>query len=183
MTLKIIQFLLSSKFMFSVAGLILFFNCIKKNNNFFDIRNIFLEQFKMFNNAKSQIIVFYIVPVILAYAVTKNKYIDKEITDNIIIVLSIMLSMLFAILSIINGYQKKDSKYIKVLDETNNSIMFQSVLCVITLIISFAQFFVDSYSGEKIIIIVSFVLYYLMFVIILNTFIILKRMKALYDNR
>ena len=109
--------------------------------------------------------------------------IDKDIIDNIIIVLSIMLSMLFAMLSIINGYQRNDSKYVKVLDETNNSIMFQSVLCVVTLIISFAQFFVDTYDGEKTIIIVSFVLYYLMFVIILNTFIILKRMKALYDNR
>lgn len=183
MASKIIQFLISSKFMFSVAGLILFFYCIKKNNNFFDIRNIFLEQFRIFDKTKSQIIVFYIVPAILAYAVTRTKCIDKDIIDNIIIVLSIMLSMLFAMLSIINGYQRNDSKYVKVLDETNNSIMFQSVLCVVTLIISFAQFFVDTYDGEKTIIIVSFVLYYLMFVIILNTFIILKRMKALYDNR
>lgn len=183
MVSKIIQFLLSSEFMFSFAGLILFFNCIKKNNNFFDIRNIFLEQFKMFANAKGQIIVFYVVPAILAYAVMKNKHIDKGIIDNIIIVLSIIISMLFAMLSIINGYQKTDSKYVEVLDETNNSIMFQAVLCVITLIISFVQFFIDNYNGEIITKIISFVLYYLIFVIILNTFIILKRMKALYDNK
>nr|DAE43378.1 MAG TPA: hypothetical protein [Caudoviricetes sp.] len=156
---------------------------MKKNNNFFDVRNIFYEQFKMFDKAKGQIIVFYVVPAILAYATTKNKYIDKDIIDNIIIVMSIILSMLFAMLSIINGYQKSDPKYTKVLDETNNSIMFQSVLCVITLIVSFAQFFVGDYSGEKAIIVVSFVLYYFVFVIILNTFVVLKRMKALYDNR
>lgn len=183
MATKIIQFILSSEFMFSFAGLILFFNCIKKNNNFFDIRNIFVEQFKMFANAKGQVVVFYVVPLILAYAVMKNKNIDKDIVDNIIIVLSIIISMLFAMLSIINGYQKTNPKYVKVLDETNNSIMFQSVLCVITLVISFAQFFTDNYNSEIITKIVSFILYYLIFVIILNTFIILKRMKSLYDNR
>lgn len=137
----------------------------------------------MFADAKGQIVVFYVVPLILAYAVTKNKHIDQNIVDNIIIVLSIILSMLFAMLSIINGYQKINSKYAKVLDETNNSILFQSVLCVITLIISFSQFFINTYSCEVITKIISFVLYYLIFVIILNTFIILKRMKSLYDNR
>lgn len=137
----------------------------------------------MFTSAKGQLVVFYIVPLILAYAITKNKYIDKSIVDNIIIMLSIIISMLFAMLSIISGYSKTNAKYVKVLDETNNSIMFQSVLCVITLVISFAQFFVDDYNNDIIVKIVSFVLYYLIFVIILNTFIILKRMKSLYNNR
>lgn len=183
MVKKIIDIVFSTDTMFFLAGIILFLNCIKRNNNFFDIRDIFKRQFKMFSKAKGQIIVFYGVPFMLAYAITKNKYITKDILDNIIIVLSIIISMLFAMLSIINSYQNKKENYIKVLDETNNSIMFQCVLCVMALIISFAQFFIDNYCWEIILMIVSFVLYYLIFVIILNTFILLKRMNRLYGNR
>lgn len=178
-----IKIINSSEFLFLIAGIIIFLNCIKKNNNFFDIRRIVIEHFEMFSNAKGQIVVFYGTPLLLAIAVLKNNCINKDIIDNIVIMLSIIIAMLFAMLSILNSYQNKDSEYVKVLEETYNTILFQCIICVLTLIISFSQYFVDNYDSELVLKIVSFLLYYMIFVLIMNIFIILKRMKALFDNR
>ena len=180
---KAMKIITSSEFLFICAGLIIFLNCIKKNNNFFDIRNIILDQFKMFSDARGQIIVFYGAPLLLAIAVLKCKCINKEIVDNVVIVLSIIISMLFAMLSILNGYQNNDKDYVELLEQTYSAILFQCVVCVISLIISFAQYFVDNYNSDILLKVVSFVLYYLIFVMILNIFVILKRMKALFDYR
>ena len=180
---KIIKFITSAEFLFLVSGLIIFFNCIKKNNNFFDIRDIINKHFMMFSEAKGQIFVFYGTPLILAIAVLKCNCINNDIIDNIIIILSIIISMLFAMLSILSNYPNKDDLYEKTLEETYNTILFQCVVCVLSLIISFAQYFIENDSPEIYLIVISFVLYYMIFVLIMNIFLILKRMKALFENR
>ena len=168
--------------MFWIAGIILVLNFLRKNNNFFDVKSIFVEQFKMFSDSKGQILIFYIVPLLLAIGTVRIKCIDKEMINNINIVLSIFLSMLFAMLSILHGYKgEKSSNYTKVLKETNNTIMFECVLCINVLILSFIELFIDNYIYSISLLIMSGLIYYLMFTIILHIFIIIKRLKNLFE--
>jgi len=180
---KILETIGSSWFLFALSAAILLCFTIRKNNNFFDVRKIFLDQFKMFKNAKEQLLVFYFVPFILSVAVVKIKCIDTTIINNIVIVLSIFISMLFAMLSILNSYNSKKPEYVVVLNETYNTIMFECILCIFALLISFAQFFIGEIKCRWILVLVSAILYYLIFTIILHVFIIIKRMKALFENR
>lgn len=181
---KFIEVITSPYLLFGIAGIVLLFNFLKRNNNFFDFKAIVIQQFAIFKNCKGQIFVFYIVPLILAIGVVKIKLVDKDIINNINIVLSIFISMLFAMLSIVNGYEKKNRElYAKLLDETNNTIIFEIILCIIILLLSFAVLFIDNFANSIPLLITSLILYYLMFTIILHVFIIIKRMKNLYDNK
>ena len=144
---KVIEILVSPYLLFSMAGIILVVNFLRRNNNFFDVRSIFTQQFAMFKNCKGQIIVFYIVPLILAIGIVRIRLIDKDIINNINIVLSIFVSMLFAMLSILSGYEKNNNtQFSKVLDETNNTIIFETVLCIIILILSFIVLFINNFE-------------------------------------
>ncbi|MDF2504378.1 hypothetical protein [Clostridium sp.] len=180
---EIINILKHSKFWFILSLVLLTINFTRKNNNFFDIRSIFVQQFKLFKECKYQVVIFYFVPLFLAIGTTITKCIDKDIINNIMIILSIFISMLFAMLSILNGYYDDNSAYVITLKETCNTIIFECILCITTLIISFAQLFTDNYKCEGSIMLISGIIYYLMFAIFLHTFIIIKRMKALFDNR
>lgn len=181
---KVIEILLSPYLLIGIAGIILIVNFLRRNNNFFDVRPIFRQQFSMFRNCKGQIVIFYIVPLIIAIGIVRIRLIDKDIINNINIVLSIFVSMLFAIMSILNGYEKSNKKQcLKVLDETNNTIVFETILCIVILILSFIVLFIDNFEKNILLVIVSVIIYYLMFTVILHIFIIIKRMKSLYDNR
>ena len=165
--------------LFFVAGIILLINALQKNNNFFNVRSIFRDQFALFKDSPSQYIVFYLVPLLLAIGSTILKRVDNTILDNFNIVLSIIISMLFAFISILTSKDKLSSKGEAVRNETINTALFEVVLCVISLLLSniylFGGIFDVPISSE----IVSTVLYFLMFTILLQLFVILKRIKAL----
>lgn len=169
--------------LFSLSVLILLLNFIRKNNNFFDVRTVFVQQFEMFKNCKGQLVVFYVVPLLLAAGSVATKCIEKDMINNIIIVISIFISMIFAMLSILGGYNNKNPNYVKTLNETHNTIIFECVLCIIVLILSFVTLFIDEYDYNKSLLIVSGTIYYLMFTIVLHVLVIIKRMKALFDNK
>ena len=184
---QIVRVILSPMFLFTLSAVILLFSATRKRNNFFDIRGIVKDQFKIFHGLKTQLFVFYGVPFLLAFATVRIKRIDETILDNIIIVLSIFLSMLFAMLSIVGSQNNNKNEKRKILiDQTFNSIMFESVLCIVSLIISFSCFFTTTVEGSNDTIvkwIISTILYYLIYTTILNTFIVIKRIKILFENR
>ena len=47
---KVIEILLSPYLLFGIAGIILVGNFLRRNNNFFNVRSIFTQQFSMFRN-------------------------------------------------------------------------------------------------------------------------------------
>ena len=105
---------------------------------------------------------FYFVPLILAVAIVKLKLIDKDIINNINIVISIFISMFFAMLSILCSFQIKkkdaesiDNTYHKLLKETFNSILFESCLCILLLSLTIIELFIDSFALNWHIFIVS----------------------------
>lgn len=170
---------------FILIAIVIFLpNIFKKNNNFLDIRNIFYEQFSLFKNTPFQYLVYYGCPILLAIGITRKKLIEKDLISNINIIISIFLSIQFAMLSIINSFSKKnDANYLRLLDETYNSILFEIIECVVILLISFTMLFVDDFTHNKYLFFLSWLLYTLIFIVILQLLIIIKRMKALFDNR
>jgi len=172
--------------MFGISIIILLFCFTRKNNNFFDIRSIFKHHFSIFNRNLFQLFVFYFIPLLLAFGTLGIKTIDKYIINNVNIVLAIFISMFFAMISILYSTSSKenvtDEKRKKLLHETINTILFECVLSIILLVISFIVLFIDDYNLSWPIVIVSLIIYYLLFVIILNVFIVIKRIKKLFDN-
>jgi hypothetical protein len=187
MLVKLIEYMPSPFILFCISSLILIFNFTRKNNNFFDIRSVFKGHFKIFINNKFQFAIFFLLPLMLALAIIKIKLIDKDIVNNINIVLAIFISMFFAMLGILCSLPKKDSHkengYNKLLKETFNTIIFECVLCITILIISFVQLFIDDYGFNNKLIIVSLIVYYLILVVVLNIFMVIKRLKKLFDER
>lgn len=180
---KIIEFILSPFFLLTLSGIILLLNFARKNNNFFDVRKVFVDQLQIFKNAKGQVFVFYGVPVLLALGVANYKLIDKDVVGNIVIVLSIIISMLFAMLSVLTCFNKDDRHYKQVLKETFNTVIFESVLCIFALMAAFAVLFVGDIETIWVKYCISFTIYYLIFTILLNIFIVIKRIKSLFDNK
>lgn len=180
---KIIEFVFSPCFLFTLSAIILFSNFARKNNNFFDVRKVFVDQLKTFSDARGQIFVFYGIPVLLALGVSNYKLIDKDIVGNIVVVLSIIISMLFAMLSVLTSFNKDDKHYKEVLKETFNTVIFEAILCIAALIVSFSVLFIGSIETGWINYSISFVIYYLIFAILLNIFIVIKRIKSLFDNK
>ena len=164
-----------------IAILAIYFT--KKNNNFFDIRNIFRQHISIFNGNMVQLFVFFAIPLMLATGVTRIRLVDEKIISNLNIILSIFISMFFAMLSIlcsisINNDKISEKKKL-LFNETINSILFECVISVSLLIISFAIFILDSYDFSRLLCAISLLVYYLLFVIILNIFIIIKRLSKL----
>ena len=187
---KIINAIPSSWIFFIIAAIFLFIGITSKNNNFFDVRKIFKQHFEVLNGNKFQIILFYITPLLLAMGIVKLKVIDKDIINNMNIVISIFISMFFAMLSILCSFQLNESHeestkklYNQLLKETFNSILFESCLCIILLSLTIVELFIDSFALNWHIFIASTIIYYLLLVIVFNIFIILKRIKKLFDNR
>lgn len=181
---NIIESALSPQCLFIVSAFLLIINSIQKNNNFFDVRDIIKSQYNLFKDNKFQVLIFFVVPFFLAFGVVQIKYINKDIINNINIVLSIFISMFFAMLSILGSLSKSSKiQYNILLKETFNTIIFECILCIIVLLISFIQLFLDSYNPTLGLFIVSLFIYYLIFVVVLNIFVVIKRIKILFDER
>ena len=90
--------------------------------------------------------------------------------------------MLFAILSIISNLKNKNDESQKLISETYSAILFEAILCISALIISFALLF-SNVENRIILGIFSFVLYYLIYAIILQIFIIIKRTSILLREK
>ena len=171
---------------------------LQKNSNFLDVRTIFLAHFKVFSSSPLQCIVIFVSPLLLAIAAMNKQVLSKDIVDTLNIVLSILISMFFAMLSILSALnhksvsanQKNDAtatdkteKYNQLLKETFNAVMFECILCILVLAASFTLLFLNDFSDSWQLTVVSAVVYYLSLVIVFNIFVIIKRIKVLFDHR
>jgi hypothetical protein len=174
-----------SAVLYAICGLILVICFVQKNSNFFDVRAIFVHHSKVFKNSPLQCFTIFIMPLILALSTTLIKLINEDIVININIVLSILISMFFAMLSILCSFNRKheDACYNQLLRETFNAIVFECILCILLLLISFIQLFINDFQNSIYLFIISTLIYYLVMVIILNIFVIVKRLKVLFDNK
>ena len=181
---NVLKFIISPMGFIVIPLLIMIISALKKYNNYLDVRKIVKEQYNMFKNNKSALIIIYILPIIIAIGIARIKTIDVEIIDNVNVILSILIAMFFSIMSIIINFEnEKSENYNKTLKETNNTIMFEILLSVFLLICTFIYMFIEKIENEIILFAISLIIYYLSIVVLINIFILMKRMYILYDKK
>ena len=77
---------------------------------------------------------------------------------------------------------KHDATYQQVYKQTVSVVLVEIVVCVCALIITLSLLVFSGEALKWVVIIASFLDYYLVFVMILNLLILIKRIKALVDN-
>ncbi len=175
-------------------GLIMFY-LLRKREPFFNLREIFRLHFGLFTNCKSQYFVFYVFPAVFAIGLTLLYEAGERFYSELSIILGILLSMLLAILSILSGYDFSSVKDIrqrqnvkKVVRETINAIVFDSVLCLFMLLygLTIIVLLDGSYTWLPFDIsvlrsVASCIAYYLFCVILLTLFLIIKQMSRIIE--
>lgn len=182
--------------LYVVSASLIIFALIQKNSNFMDVRAIIRKHLSVFRGSPLQRFVLFIVPFFLAVASVVIKPVNESIINNLNVVLAILVSMFFAMLSILSSFPTKlnseleerpgekrtDELYVKILGESFNSVLFECILCILTLVCSFSVLFFGYYEQGIILTVISVILYYLFFVMVLNSFVIIKRIMALFNH-
>lgn len=180
-----IKSLASPSMLFAASIFIILVYIFKGGTNFLNIKKVFSDYLKMFNGAKMHLAIFWGVPFLLAMGFVQITAIDSNLSNTLIIFQSILISAFFAMLSILISRQNETNEnplYMTVLKETASVILLEIVLCVVSVIISVATIFLSATLSSFILQIISAANYYIVFVVILNLLIIIKRIKALIDN-
>jgi hypothetical protein len=167
----------------------------KKNEPFFNLRKIFFDHLNIFQDCKSQYIIFYVLPVLFAVGLSLVYSAGLEFYSQISIILSILLSMLLASLSILCGYdfstvedagQRERAQ--TVIKDTTNAIIFDCVLCLFMLLIGLTVVVLGGntlswlpFNISVIKVVVSGISYYIFLVIILNLLLIVKQLCKIIE--
>ena len=170
-------------------------NMLLKNSAFVGIRSIVKKYFSMFSKEKGQLLIVWLFPGMLALGIGILNVADKDMYQNIIVAVSIFVSMLFAMMSILTTRDlsviedvKQRERAKSVLRETNNSILFsvclavfEIILCLVSIATEKLQIDVRGLSIE-VGRILWIVVVYLFEVVLLNMMIIVKRLSKIMNN-
>lgn len=168
-----------------ISGLMTILGLFSKRGNYIGLNKVIGEHLKLFRNSKKQYVVFYILPLIMSIGITCLYSASKDMYENLMVVVSIFISMLLAIMGIITAkdYSKYEGKQLKrikeVLNETNNAIVFCVFICILILVVSLIMVIIETLCTEIINGIISAVLFYLVQVLLLNILLVVKRMSKL----
>ena len=174
----------------SLAVMIL--SLLRKEEPFFNLRDIIKAHKQLIRGSE---ILFCILPMCFAVGLALLYTAGAQFYTEISVILGIFLSMLLASLSILSNYdfstvkdasQREKGK--KVVRQTINAIMFDSLLCVFLLlygltiiVLSSGDFSWIPISMNIIKAIVSAIAYYLFSVILLNLLLIVKQMSKIIE--
>ncbi|WP_320961773.1 hypothetical protein [Hungatella effluvii] len=162
----------------------------KEYLNCFEIMTQHLKCFEKGNGKISKVAIFlyFVVPFFISLSLVQIRSIDDTVINILAIIISILTSMFFTLLTLILDMRKKikqDKNYdagdaqlsTKLLRETYYSIMFEILVSIVILIMCFIDLFAKQYSSFD-----SLVIYYLVFILLTNLFMILKRVYKVIDR-
>ena len=171
---------------------VMIFSLLRKEEPFFNLRDIIKAHKQLIRGSE---ILFCILPMCFAVGLSLLYTAGAQFYTEISVILGIFLSMLLASLSILSNYdfstvkdasQREKGK--KVVRQTINAIMFDSLLCVFLLlygltiiVLSSGDFSWIPISMNIIKAIVSAIAYYLFSVILLNLLLIVKQMSKIIE--
>ena len=149
------------------------FECFKKKDGKYSFTSIFL---------------YFGVPCIIALALVQIRPLDETVINILTIIISILTSMLFTMLTLILDMRKRikqDKTYnandvsisTKLLKETYYSVMFEILVSIVILFMCFIELFSQQFANIS-----SCMIYYLTFVLLMNLFMVLKRIFNVIDN-
>ena len=156
---------------------------LRQNNNILKFDKIFKNHFELIEDAFSRF-VFIGVPIIAAFSCVMLKCITADIINNINTSLSVFIALQFSVVGVLCALPNGNSEYEDIKSKAFTEIIFESILSILTLIISFLCLFIDLENVKPAMLWgPSFILYTLIFSTILNIFIVLKRMHFLFIKR
>ena len=181
--MAVVQSMFSYKILLPLGIILILLYSLQDSNNFIKIGGIIKDYMGIFNGSKIQIVFFFGIPILFATSFVQLRDFEQEVFDTLYVVVTILITMFFSILTVLAGYRSMgDEQWKKVLNETRCSILFELVVCVFITIYSFVfQMLICIISGI-IEIIMSWFLYYMIFILILNAFIVIKRYKILSES-
>lgn len=187
--------LIISIILFCFSGVVLLCYFLRKNNNFIDIRGTIKNYISIFKNKynkylKGQLFFFFGLPCTLAIATAIIKPMDDNFLNLILLIITIFISMFFAMLSIIISFKDKQTENKKLIKETCDGLIFENFICVIIILISLIYNlfpkaiinFLPDYCIDGLTSIADFAIYYLLYCLLLNLFIVLKRIRILIHH-
>lgn len=182
---KMLKVCVSPIVLFILALVILLVYVFKAGTNYLNIGKIFKDYISIFSDAKKHLWIFWGIPVLLSGALVQVTVLTSDLAEHLSVFLSILISAFFAMLSILAS--KDTSKqtlklYEQVLKETASTVLLEIILCMVSLVISLSIIFLDTSITQWIQVIVSLFEYYLLFAMLLNMLILIKRFKSLIDN-
>ena len=158
--------------------------------NCFDVVKKHICGFKKKNGKISylSLILYFGVPFLIALSLSRIRNIDGEVINILTVIISILTSMFFTLLALILDLREKirrneeyDASEASIsrtlLKETYYALMFEIFVSIIILIMCFVELFAKKFSY-----IWGLLLYYFSFVMLMNLFIILKRIYRVIDN-
>lgn len=169
----------------------------KKKEPYFNFREILKEHFALFVKCKSQYFVFYVLPLFLSVGLSLLFTVNSDFFSHLGVVLSIILSMMLALLAILCDYDfskfKDDTQRHNAetsVKQTINAILF---CCIIGIALLLEGFVVIAMSGKVLNwftfdltickIIVSAASYYLLIIVLLNLLLIIKNISKIIEAR
>lgn len=187
--------------MYNIIGYILIiiaiipvlFSFHNEHKSFFNIKTVIKEHLKIFKDCKSQYLIFYGSPLLLSVGLAFIYDAQDNFYDNLSVIISIILSMLFAVLAILTNYdfsEKSDDdqnrtttheKVLKIVNETTDSIMFETMICVFLLIYGMIVVIVRDVMPLNVIVnkILTGISCFLFTVLLLDLLIVVKRMTKI----
>lgn len=182
---KTYMFISSPTTLFCIAMIIMVIYTLRTGTNFLNIKRVFSDYYKVFLGAKSHLLIYWGVPILLAFALVQVSLVSNSAAENILVFLSILIAAFFSMLSILVSQQgnSNSSKQFKVvLKESASIVLLEIILCIFALIITLAALILSASIQDWLKVTISFADYYVIFVMLLNTLILIKRIKALIDN-
>lgn len=146
-------------------------------------------------SASDTIAVFYFSPIIISFGIANYRTVSKEILDNINIAITILLSVFFVMIDLIENKtvgQNRESNYVsnqseqnfeKVKKETIDIILVDSIYSVLYLFISFLIQFIGTDNKELSVLlyIISIIVYSIVLIVVIHLLIILKRFRIILN--
>lgn len=179
----------------AVSTFLIFISLLRKKEAFFNIRETICAHLKVFKRCPSKYIIFYVFPLLFSIGLAMVYEAGDRFYSELSVVLGIILSMLFAILSILTAQdysvvndnnQKTIAK--KVLKETTNAIVFDSILSLflmlyglVIVVLSGVETVENAFDLTLVKSVLSGVAYYIFTIILLNLLFIVKQMSKIIE--
>ncbi len=188
-----VERILSTKGLVCIIVIVwLFNNCILKVK-YTSLNSVFKNYLDCFKDERGKMLIipltnYLVLPILLAFVVTREKTINSNIIEIITIIVSILTSMLFTLLSVIiemkakvkenpNSYSIEARASKKALIETYYVVMFEITISVFVLILCLVNTFINSFDHIQ-----SFLIYSCSFILICNLLTIVKRIFKVIDT-
>lgn len=158
-----------------LAAIILF-----DDDGYFDTKRILKSYFKVFERDNKRICVIYALLLFIAFGMAYIKPVESELMNTITLIISVLCGAFLAFIPVVMGLENKsglkETQFKKIKKETVDILMFELLVSLLTLFICLVYTFVaDKYEASAVSIGFSLIIDYMVFVVIVNILVALKR--------